>query len=56
MPRKRIRLNSAEIITLPSLRHLSLCEEQKTLYDTVEGALAQIYTCLRLPSLILSEI
>lgn len=41
-----------EIITLPSLRHLSLCEEQKTLYDTVEGALAQIYTCLRLPSLI----
>ncbi|KAK0487917.1 hypothetical protein IW261DRAFT_1451002 [Armillaria novae-zelandiae] len=41
-----------EIITFPSLRHLSLCEEQKNPYDTVEGALAQIYTCLRLPSLI----
>ncbi|KAK0504482.1 hypothetical protein EDD18DRAFT_1276414 [Armillaria luteobubalina] len=41
-----------EIVTFPSLLHLSLCEEQKTPYDTVEGALAQIYTCLRLPSLI----
>ncbi|KAK0187567.1 hypothetical protein F5146DRAFT_1225992 [Armillaria mellea] len=39
-------------ITLPSLRHLSLCEERRSHYDTVEGALAQIYKCLRLPTLI----
>ncbi|KAK0457490.1 uncharacterized protein EV420DRAFT_1548539 [Desarmillaria tabescens] len=41
-----------ETITLPSLRHLSLCEERRSHYDMVEGSLAQIYTCIRLPSLI----